>query len=193
MSNNVGNVTVAKPKISGGILVAPLGTTLPTDETTALDAAFAAVGYATDDGVTRGESRDTDTKFAWGGDTIAVLQKSITITFKFTLAEYLNPLTQKLIYGDANVAETAATSTSGTKMAVSVTSTPPPHKAWVFEMISGVATDRIVIPNGQISDTDDVAYKDDDIASRGVTVTLFPDSTGHYLYEYTNDGIVLAV
>ena len=31
--------------------LAPLGTTLPTDQTTALDAAFAEVGYITDDGV----------------------------------------------------------------------------------------------------------------------------------------------
>ena len=59
-----------KPKTTGAIWVAPVGSTLPTDATTALDAAFKCLGYASEDGVTNANSPDTDTVKAWGGDTV---------------------------------------------------------------------------------------------------------------------------
>lgn len=189
MANNVQNVVNAKPLVTGGVLVAPVGSTLPTDETAALNAAFKPVGYATDDGVTRSDKISADTKYAWGGDTLAVLFKSRDFTAKLGLAEYLNPITQQVIYGTAAVSVTAATSTTGAKMAIAGSSAPPPHNAWAFEIVSGAAKVRIVFPDAQISDLDDVIYKDDDIAARGVTLTLFPDLSGNYFYEYTNDGI----
>ena len=40
MANTVSNVTAGKPKIGGAVFRAALGSTLPTDATTALDAAF---------------------------------------------------------------------------------------------------------------------------------------------------------
>lgn len=189
MTNSVSNVVNAKPLVTGGVLVAPVGSTLPTDEAAALNAAFKAVGYATDDGVTRSDKIDSDTKYAWGGDTLKVLFKSRTFTAQLGLAEYLNPLTQQVIYGAAAVSVTAATSASGAKMAIAGSATPPPNNAWVIEIVSGVAKIRVVFPNAQISDLDDVSYKDDDISSRGITLTLFPDASGSYFYEYTNDGV----
>lgn len=184
------NVLVGKPLVTGGILTAPVGTKLPTDESTALDSAFVANGYATDDGATQGESRDTDTIYAWGGTPLVTVLKSTTVTMKFGFAEFLNPTVQALIYGDQNVMSTPATSSKGAAMKISVGSAPCPHRAWAFEMSPGTdAKVRIIIPDGQISDTDDVEYKDDGIASRGVTVTAFPDAQGNFAYIYTNDGV----
>ena len=48
---DVKNVTAAKPKIGGAVYSAPLGTTLPKDATTALDKAFKALGYISEDGL----------------------------------------------------------------------------------------------------------------------------------------------
>lgn len=49
--NNAQNVSVAKPKVGGAVFVAPVGTDLPTDATTALNAAYQNVGYISEDGV----------------------------------------------------------------------------------------------------------------------------------------------
>lgn len=42
-------VTSAKPKVKGAIYNAPLGSTLPTDASSELDAAFKALGYVSED------------------------------------------------------------------------------------------------------------------------------------------------
>ena len=52
MANEVKNVTTAKPKVSGAVFYAPLGTTLPTDATTPLDTKFKNLGYVSEDGFT---------------------------------------------------------------------------------------------------------------------------------------------
>ncbi|WP_025158909.1 hypothetical protein [Leifsonia aquatica] len=188
MTNNNRNAVVGKPKVSGGLLVAPVGTVTPTDEVAALDPAFGAVGYLTDSGLKRGEKTDSETKNAWGGDPLITIQKSSEFTSKFGMAEYLNPLVQSVIYGAANVTTKAATTTAGNKLAIKGTGTPSPHNTWVVEMFSGDARGRIVYPDAQITDREDVEYKDEDIAARGVTLTLFPDATGAYFYEYWDDG-----
>lgn len=189
MANVVSNAVVGKPKVSGGLLVAPVGTALPTNESTALNVAFEAFGYVTEDGVTRAESRDTDTIKAWGGDTIAIVSTGTEVTVQFGLAEYLNPLSQEIVYGAANIATTAATVSAGTKLAITGKLADAPRNSYVVEMFSGAATGRLVFPNGQVTETEDVVYKDDELAARGVTLTLFPDSSGAYFYEYWDDGI----
>lgn len=190
MSSTASNAVVAKPKVSAGVSVAPLGTTLPTNESTALNAAFKDSGYITDDGLTRSESRDTSPIKAWGGATIVVAQTGVEATLKLTFAEYLNDLVQKLIYGAANVTVTPATSSAGKKLAiVGKLGDSAPTNSWVADMFSGPAVGRLVLPSVQITETEDVSYKDDELAARGVTATLFPDSAGNFFYEYWDDGV----
>jgi hypothetical protein len=188
MANKASNAIVGKPAVSGGILVAPLATAIPVNETTAPNAAFKSVGYVGDSGLVRSEKSDSDTIRAWGGDVLVVINKGSTYTAKFSLAEYLNPLTQQLIYGDANVTVTAATASAGNKMAIVGKAVDAPHKEWIIELFSGLAKGRVIFPDAQITECDDVTYKDDDIAARGVTLTLFPDASGNYFYEYWDDG-----
>ena len=76
MANTVSNVTAGKPKIGGAVFRAALGSTLPTDATTALDAAFKSLGYCSEDGVTNSNSPDSTDIKAWGGDTVLNIQES---------------------------------------------------------------------------------------------------------------------
>lgn len=109
MANNVNNVVVGKPLVTGGILVAQPTVTLPTDATVGLATGFNALGYITDNGVTKSEKRNTGVLYAWGGDTIAATKKGMDVTFKLQMAEFLNPAVQQLVYGTAYVSSAAAT------------------------------------------------------------------------------------
>ena len=76
MPNLATNVTVGKPKASGGVYSAPTGTALPTDATTALNAAFTSLGYCSDDGLTNSIELENAEIKAWGGDTVLTVRTS---------------------------------------------------------------------------------------------------------------------
>ena len=52
MANSKDLVTTAKPKTSGAVYVAPIGTALPTDATSSLAEAYKGLGYISEDGFT---------------------------------------------------------------------------------------------------------------------------------------------
>ena len=59
--NDKGNITIGLPKAGGAIYFAPAGTTLPTDASTSLSAAYVNLGYVTEDGVTLNTAEESDT------------------------------------------------------------------------------------------------------------------------------------
>ena len=184
MANTAANVTVGKPKVGGAIYVAPLGTTLPTDSSTALNAAFKCLGYVSEDGVTNSNSPESDNVKAWGGDTVLVLQTDRPDSFSLTLLEGLNEDVLKTIYGSNNV-----TVDGNGNITVKATADEMTGHAWVFEMVlKGNRAKRTVIPNGTISELGDIVYKDDEAVGYNVTIQDVPDSTGVYHYEYIAAG-----
>ena len=87
MANTALNVSAGKPKATGGIYRAPLGTALPTDASTALSASFTSLGYIAQGGVTHSFELDTGDYRAWGGDLVLSYLNSKTHTFAFGLIE----------------------------------------------------------------------------------------------------------
>lgn len=183
------NTAAGKPLVTGGVLYAPVGSIGPTDAITALDAAFAAAGYATDKGLNQAEKADNKKVVDWGGDTVDILRTGLEVTFKFGFLEFLNPLTQQAIYGTDNVTVTAATSGHGAQLKVAIGNRAAPHKAWVFDM-GTTKRIRIHVPDGQITELEDTDYKSDDLVGRGVTLSAYPDSAGNCCYIFTDDGVL---
>lgn len=173
------NVTAAKPKVGGAIFRAPLGTTLPTSTTAELDAAFKALGYISEDGLTNSNSPSSESVKAWGGDIVLTSQTEKPDTFQFSLMESLNEEVLKATYGDDNV------STVDGEITVKANSTQQANCAWVIDMIlRGGAKKRIVIPNAGVSSVGDITYADGSAVVYDTTITAMPDSDGNTHTEY---------
>lgn len=189
MANTVSNVVSGKPLTTGGVLAAPLGTTLPTNASTAPAAAFKALGYVGEDGVTEGGERTTEKIKAWGGDIVKVVQTDHSTTFAFTLIESLNAEALKAVYGSSNVTTTAPTASTGTLQAIQVTGQVLDHQAWVIEVKDGIARVRIAIKDGQVTEVGEVTYNDGSVIGYPITLEAFPDTNGVKAFKYTDDGI----
>ena len=189
MANTISNVVAGKPLSTGGILIAPTGTALPTAASTAPNVAFVSAGYIGEDGVTENNGRSIEKIRAWGGDTVKVSQTEHTLTYQFTFIESLNADVLKTIYGTSNVTTTAATGSTGTLQAIKLTSDVLAHKSYIFEIRDGVAKIRIVIPDGQITEIGETTYSDAAAVAYQVTVECFPDATAGKAYKYTDNGI----
>jgi hypothetical protein len=173
------NVSAGKPKVAGAIFMAPIGTTLPTDSTTALNSAFVELGYASEDGVTNSESRESETIKAWGGDTVLKPFTGKEDTFSFTLIEALNVNALKLVYGDSNV---TGDLTNG--ITIKSASEDLESHSFVIEMVLNGAVKRIVIPSAKVTEVGEITYADGEAIGYDTTLTAVPDATGATHYEY---------
>ena len=169
-TNKATNVSTSSPKITGAIYYAPLGTTLPTDAKTALDAAFKGVGYISEEGVTRSQSRNSNDIKEWGGGVVATVQTEYKESFKFKMIETLSDIVQKAVYGEKNV--TGKLDGATTSMTVKHNALEPVANAWVIDtvMIDGTLS-RIVVPNAKITELGDLAYKKDTAIGYDVTLS----------------------
>ena len=174
-------VTAAKPRVGGAISVAPAGTALPTDATTALAGTFTQLGYITEDGLTNSTKISTDVVKSWGGDEVLTTYQGREDSFKYTLLEALNVNVLKQVYGAANVTGTLET---GIEIGV-LSNIMLPEQVIVADMVLKDGTlKRIVIPAGSVSDVGDVKYSDSDAIGYETTIRAIPDATGHTHYEY---------
>lgn len=183
MADNISAVTTGKPKIGGAIHVAPLGTTLPTDATTALNAAFKSLGYCSEDGLTNANSPERTEIKAWGGDVVNTPQTGKSDNFDFELIQAKDIEVLKFVYGAGNVTGTLADG-----IHVKANSRPGKAVALVIDMIlRDDALKRIVIPHAEITSMEDIVYNDTDPVGYGVTVAALPDANGDTHHEYIKD------
>ena len=192
MVNTAANIFVGKPVASGGILIGPLGSTAPTDATTALDAAFIAAGYIGEDGLTETADRSTEKIKAWGGDVVKIVQTDFSTTYSFVFLESHNSTVLETVYGEDNVTETPGTPTTGTLRTVKVNADTLPHKSFVFEMKEGDAKIRIHVADGQVTETGEITYSDGEVVGYEVTVEAFRDNvTNANAIKYLDNGVLV--
>lgn len=174
------NVTAAKPKVGGAVHVAPVGTALPTSTGTALNDAFKALGYISEDGLTNSNSPESESIKAWGGDTVLTLMTGREDTFAFSLIEALSDEVLKVVYGDDKVSGSIAEG-----IAVSAGAEDLPDHAYVIDMILRDNTaKRIVIPRGRVTEIGEITYSDSAEVGYDITISAAADDNGNTHYEY---------
>lgn len=169
MATTADNVQVA---VTGGIYVAPSGTSLPTSAGGSRSASFRELGYISEDGLVESQGTDTNDIKAWqNGTLVRRVQTSHDLTYKFTALE-TNPTVLEEFYGNY---------TSGD---IQITGAQPDTKSWVFEVYDGDEHLRIVVPAGQVTERDDVSYVNGEATAYGFTITAYPDASGVKAYIY---------
>lgn len=171
---DVTNVTTGKPNPAGAVWWAPLGTTLPTDATSALDNAFLPLGYCSEDGLVNADSITTENIKAWGGDIVATPQTEHVDTMKAKYLEILNVNVLKMVYGSDNVSGTLAAG-----LTIRSNNNERPAGVFVCDMaLRDGAKKRIVAPNAKLTALGEINYKDNDAAGYDATLTCMSGGFG---------------
>jgi hypothetical protein len=158
--------------VTGAVYVAPSGTTLPTDASVDRNAAFVDVGFIAEDGVTETQNTSVENIKAWQrGAVVRKAQTEHDLEYSFGMLE-TNDTVLQVYYGNA---------LTGT---VEITGEELPRQAWVLEVEDGDELLRIVLPDAQVTEHEDITYANSEAVARGVTLTAYPDTDGVKAYLY---------
>lgn len=193
-TQSVTEIVAPLPKVTGGVLYAPLGTPLPTDAVTpmaSVSAAYITLGRVSSDGVTKSEERGAVDTYDWGGNLIATLQDKFGISVKFKLLQLMNADVQAAAHGYDNVQVVPATSTTGHSINSMINAQLLNTGVWVIDAYFELVSMRFVIPIGRPTVVGPITWVNKELTMVDLTVRPFPDNYNNHAYEYWNDGVVL--
>lgn len=176
--------------VTGGVLVAPLGTALPAGIADAPNAAFKPLGYVSEDGIESKGERKIEMIKDWNADIIANLQSEHSVRFGLTLYAVWDQDVLREVFG--NVAATAPNTTQGNVYTVKETGAVLQPRSWIFDMKNDSKKLRIVLPNAKISQVTERKFVAKELAGFTITVEAFKDQDGVKAYRYLDDGQVTA-
>lgn len=177
---------------TGAISFGPLGTTLPTDVSTALNAAIKGLGYVGAAGIVPTRTVGTDDIKDMNGDTVYTVQNDFVRQYQVELLQTTNVDVAKMIFGTANVTETAANGTHGKQLAVLDKGDVSPHGVLVIETFDALKKHRETAADAQPVSVEVGPLVGTGIRSYTVTFKIFRDSTGVFLRSYDDDGVITA-
>lgn len=167
---------------SGSVHVAPLGSTAPTDSSTALDAAFVELGAITEDGIVLSPSQSIEKIMAWqSGKAVRVVKTSDELSAQFSLMQ-MNLDTLPLAFGGGTVSEPAV----GEFKFVPPAAGTVDERMFVIGWVDGAYTYRLLIPRGMVSETGDIALTKSDSINLDLTVEVLGASPDDFVI-YTDD------
>lgn len=177
--NSTDNVSVGKGADGGYAFIAPTGTTLPTDNKTALDVAFKVIGYINEDGVTFEDSADSENINDMNGDAIAASAGAVEKNITFFAAE-LKKTTLDMQYGSANVTDEEGV------IEVHDKGVNDEQVILVFDFVyKGGRKERCVVPAAQLSELGERVMNYQELSGREYTYKCFKDATlGDYMVRY---------
>jgi len=177
---NKNEVGVGAGKVTGAIFVAPSGTTLPTDATTALDAnTWTLLGYTSDEGVTMSESSNSESLRAWEGRVeVYNVQTEFTEQLAFAPVQ-INADVAKLTWGDDNV-----TVEQDGSFHVKHTAATMEPKAFVIETAPRPTIVKRYTGEFQLTERGEAQLDGTQFEGRQLTFNTLPDENGVTMHEY---------
>lgn len=167
------DATLARVATNGNVWFAPAGTTLPTDATTALDGAFADLGYLNEDGLTEAWEDSTTTFKAWQlSTTLREVRSDSILRVNFTMVEVENTAAQDLFYGSSR--------STGT---LTVTNAVSAEGVLVMETYDGSNKDRVVIPRAQLTARGEVPRNGNSLSQFPATLTVYPEASTDVMFR----------
>lgn len=178
-TNQTGNVSVGKGAAGAYAWIAPYGTALPTDNTTALATGYKVLGFIDENGVTFSDATSPTDYNDMSGDSIATTPGAVTKTAAFVPVE-LKKTTLDLIYGAANVEDDAGV--------IEYTDKGPDQTLWtiVFDFVLGGSRKwRVVVPQCRLKEMADLTINYQTLVGRQNTMAVLYDSgIGGYYKGY---------
>lgn len=165
------NASQVRTAPSGHIYVGALGSPEPDDVSSALDSAFAELGYATPDGVTIAPSVEQEDIMVWQS-LMPVLSPitGITLEISFVLAQISRPTLELFFFGeeftdDGSIARLNINSNPGTQ-----------ERCLVVEWTdSSEDAYRLVLPRAQMTNREELALTRSDSINLGLTFSALDD------------------
>lgn len=166
------------------VSVAPVGTTLPTDNTSALNSAFVEIGYIGDSGINRGREGDDTPVYDAAGTKVRTFRARQARTFTFTALE--DTATRRALEEPG-----ADVSTVGAMSVEDVKDAAPARKAMVLTLEDTTPNGddhvtRIVIPEAEIVPGEAVRV-DGQVEGIEFTCSTVKQSTGTHYYRYSGE------
>lgn len=174
------DIDAVRVGLTGAISRGPVGTTAPTDATTAINAAFIDSGAISEDGVTLSlpDAGDSTTLHMWQGNAQVRTLRSVSDdlpSISFTMLETNKTAVE--LYFDTTVTQTL---THGT---FDYTVKAPTAFAYVLDVIDGANIHRFHIPRGVKASVGELVYKNDEPIGYNVTLELEKDPTAGYNFR----------
>lgn len=177
-ANNVANVSAGKGVKGGYVFSAPVGTDLPTDIETKLDAAFKVLGFVSEDGYTESVDASSEDIVDMNGDLIDSPTSSRIEAGQVTFAE-IKAETLKRQYGEGNVTDEDGIIT------VKHNADSASSFSYVLELVlKNGRRWRKVVPIGQSSELDDLTIAASELCQRALTIKYLTDDDGNTCYDY---------
>lgn len=164
--------SLVRVAVTGGVYVDLDGAgTVPTTAVATIPVAFDDVGYIGEDGVSQSIGQDiTDIKAWQNGDVVRRVQTSHTVSYSFTMIES-NGVSLEAYYGNYDGGH------------VELTGDSRPRLPWIIDVLDGDEKIRICIPDGEISEVGDTAFKNGEAIGYPVTITAYPvDGVKAHIY-----------
>jgi len=155
--------------------------TLPTNASGALSADFSEVGAITADGIAEATEQDRTDIFMWQGNALMRrVAGEYAKTFTFAAAE-TNLITLGVQFPGSTITQTAE--------GVTVAEKPPAAdvRSWVLHGVDGVRKQRLVIPNGEVTERGEVVWSSENVTVYEWTVSCYVDLSGVVVYRYYLD------